>query len=642
MFMDKSKNIFAFILLALSLANIAVQYFSGSSIQGHLFNSDALYLPTLFSDIFSKGGHLKNWFLTPAPYFFPDYLTFLFAYLAGPNPYSQIIAFALIQVTLTFAAVWFIAKELENAPPFFTAITILVVLIWLALNAGDPFVLIFNSAYHYGAFLAAILLAALWIKYNKKNENTKIFFYPLIAFIAFISTLSDNVFLVQAIAPLIATQVLVSMGERDFSFKSKLPLILVAIFSLLGSISYKWIVANQTRYPANIGLDKLSSNLYDIYDLIYTLTINNPIYGFFFLFYIGVVLLSFIHLMRGEKEHSKVSWLAIFSFFSLCTTLVAVLLVTNLPITSRYLIPAVAWPVIIVFIFLSSRWRERFVSAATVISLLALASMSWTSYQLAKNNGIKTKYYSEEISCIDNALEKENLHNGIAQYWDAKYLQNFSRLNLNIAQHIDNLGEMYWITSKKYFKQSYDFAIISENAAPPYKISSDLLTRINGAPKLVKSCGSKSVFVYGKDKMRVRKIVAVGDSYTWKACELPTRIGKKTTDCEMQKKDNAQSGYVTFGPYDQLPTGNYTFEIAYSSAASKGETVGDWDAVLALPNEAKVLNNGLIAGTDGATENIVAKFALNSGQNMEKIEIRTRARPNVDLKVIYIRIGRVQ
>ena len=535
--MYKNKNIFAFILLALSLANIAVQYLSGSSIQGHLFNSDALYLPTLFSDIFSKDGQIKDWFLTPAPYFFPDYLTFLFAYLAGPNPYSQIIAFALIQVTLTFAAIWFIAKESESANPFFTAITILVALTWLALNAGEPFILITNSAHHYGAFLAAIFLATIWIKCTNKSEKPRnVYFYPLIAVIAFASTLSDNLFLVQAIAPLIATQVLISIAERDLSLKSKLPLIIAAIFSLLGSISYKWIVANQTRYPTNIGLDKLSSNLKDIYELFYTATINNPIFGFVFLFYIGIVLHSFIRLMRGEKENSKVSWLAIFSFFSLCTTLGAISLVTNLLVTSRYLIPALSWPVVIIFISLSSHWRERFVSAGIIISLLALASMSWTSYQLTKNNGIKTKYYPEEISCIDNALEKENIHNGIAQYWDAKYLQNFSRLNLNIAQHVDNLGEMYWITSKKYFKQSYDFAIISENAAPPYKISSDLLTRINGAPKLVKACGSKSVFIYGKDKMRVRKIVAVGDSYTWKACELPTIIGEKTTDCEMQKK----------------------------------------------------------------------------------------------------------
>ena len=73
-----------------------------------------------------------------------------------------------------------------------------------------------------------------------------------------------------------------------------------------------------------------------------------------------------------------------------------------------------------------------------------------------------------------------------------------------VNDQIDYYDEMHWITSKKYFKQSYDFAIISADAAPPFKISSQALTRINGTPKLVETCGRKLVFMYGKDKMRLR------------------------------------------------------------------------------------------------------------------------------------------
>ena len=640
--MTKTKITF-FFLLILSLANILASYVSGSAIQSHLFNSDALYLPTLFSDIFQNNAKLDDWFLTPAPYFFPDYPAFTLAYLIGSNTYSQVIAFALIQTALTFFAIWFVARVTTNVNSFLAASTTLVILIWLALSAGQPFALILKSAFHYGAFLSAILLVALWIKFdNEEKSKKKIATFLLMAAITYVTTLSDNLFLVQFIAPLIAIQILTSIAGRDFSLKNNAPLILLAVCSLLGSISYKWIVENQTRYPTAIGIDKLSSNLKDIYQLLHSATVDNPAFGLIFLLYIGIVLNSFTRIMRGEKEGSGLSWLATFSFLSFCATLAAVSLVTNLPITSRYLIPALSWPVIVVFIFLSYRLRDHFSNLAIAISLLTLLPMSWSSYHSIMRNGIAKEYYPEEISCIDNALEKENLHNGIAQYWDAKYLQNFSRLNLNVAQHFDNLGEMHWITSEKYFKQTYDFAIISENAAPPYKISSDALTRINGSPKFVKTCGSKLVFVYGKDKMRVKKIVAPGDSYTWKACELPTIIGEKTAACEMQKKDNSQSGYLTYGPDEQLQAGQYTFEIAYSSAATKGETVGDWDVVLALPKEAKVLKNGPITGTDGAAEKVAGNFALDAGQNLEKIEIRTLARPNVDLKIIYLRVSRVQ
>lgn len=641
--MKSLKVIFFCFFVFLTLGNIFVSYVSGFPFQGMLFNSDALYLPTLFADIFQNNGQIKDWFLTPAPYFFPDYPVFMLAYLMGMTPYSQIISFALIQTTLTFFAIWLVARVTTNVHSFIVASVALIVLIWLALSSGEPFAFILNSAFHYGAFLSAILLVALWIKFNnedKSKKNKVIFFF--IAAITCVTTLSDNILLVQFIAPVIATQVLTSIAVRDFSFKNKVPLILLTISGLLGTILYKFIVTNQTRYPTYIGVDKVFLNIIDIYELFHSTITNSPVFGVIFLLYIIIVINYFTQLMTGKGDGSKLSWLVIFSFLSFLATIGSVSLVTNLPVTIRYFIPAYSWPVIIVFIFLSYRLRNHFFTLASVTSLLALMSMTWSSYHLIVSNGIEKQYYPEDISCIDNALEKENLNNGIAQYWDAKYLKNFSKLDLNIAQHFERLDEMHWITSKEYFKQSYDFAIISENANSPYKLSSEVLVRINGAPKSVEHCGSRLLLMYDKDKMRVRKIISVGDSYTWKACELPTRIGEKTANCEMQKKDNVQQGYVTYGPYEPLKTGQYTFEIKYSSSASKRDSVGDWDVVIALPNEGKILEKGSIIGTDGVPERLVGNFTFDSEKDLTNIEIRTFARSNVDLKIIDLRIVRVQ
>jgi hypothetical protein len=177
-----------------------------------------------------------------------------------------------------------------------------------------------------------------------------------------------------------------------------------------------------------------------------------------------------ILLFRGDKKDFKLSWLALFSFLSLCVTLFTTLVVTNLQITGRYFIPALSWPIIIVLIFINNRFRDRFPLTAILISILALSAMSWSSYQLIKSNGIKEKYYPGDMACVDDILEKENVRNGIAQYWDAKHIQNLSRLKLNIAQHFDDLSEMHWITSKKYFKSTHDFAIITEAAHPPSQL----------------------------------------------------------------------------------------------------------------------------------------------------------------------------
>lgn len=649
--MQKKVNIAAVVLLTLCLVNMAVQYFSGHVIQAQLFNSDALYLPTLFADLLSSGGKVGDWFLTPAPYFFPDFPMFLLAYLAGHDPYIQIAAFALIQAIVTLAAVWFLAKETGTIRPFFAASTVLVALIWLGLNAGEPLSLIFNSAYHYGTFLVSVVLAALWLRFgngngngdgNGKKQHRKPVFYVLLAGLVFAATLSDNLFLVQFVVPIIATHLLVSLAARDFSWKNMLPLVCVIVSAALGSVSYKWIVAHHTRYGTNIGSDKLVSNLKEVAELFRAAFVGTPVFGVIFVLYLGVVLYSLVRLIQGKKDQARVGWLAIFSFLSLGATLGALLLVTNLAITGRYLIHAFTWAVIVLAFFLYGSLRERFVAGAGVLSLLAVASLSLVSYKLVNTNGFKIKYYPEEIVCIDNALQTAQVDNGIAQYWDAKYLQNFSRLHPNIAQHLDNLSEMPWITSQRYFKPSYDFAIVSEQAAAPFKLSPEVLARINGQPRQVVACGSKSVLVYGKNKLRIKKIADVGDAYTWKACELPTIIGDKKADCSMEKKDRAQPGYVTFGPYEPLPSGEYAFEIAYASLAGGTATVGDWDVVLALPQEAKVLNKGLMGGTAGVGGTIVGTFTLAPNQHMEKIEIRTLARPDVDLKVMHVRVQRVK
>ncbi len=641
---QRYKNILAFIFLALSFIAVIIHYHSRSDIVNYFFLSDSLYLPTLFEDIFIKGGKINDWFLTPSPYFFPDYPAFFIAYLIGNTPQSQMIAFALMQASLMLMAVFFIAKETSkiNSSNFTIATTTLIVLIWLALSAGEPFVFILLSAYHYGAFLSAILLVALWLKLNDNSSvKNQCFLLTLIGVFTFITTLSDTLFLVQFVAPLVATHVLISILDREFSLKKTLALIFIAICSFVGSISYKWIVANQTRYATNIGIENLSKNLKNISEIFYAAATGYPVFGIIFLLYLGVVLHSLILLLRGDKQDFKLSWLALFSFLSLCVTLFTTLVVTNLQITGRYLIPALSWPIIIVLIYINNRFHDRFALTAILISIFALSSMSWSSYQLIQSNGIKERYYPGDMACIDDVLEKENINNGIAQYWDAKHIQNLSRLKLNIAQHFDNLNEMHWITSKKYFTPTYDFAIITEVADPPFKISLEALTRLNGKPTLTKACGSRTVYIYGKDQMRVRKLVGVGDTYTWKACDLPSVIGKQTAECEMQKKDDAQSGFLTFGPYEQLKAGAYTFAIAYSSNASKGKPVGNWDALLAIPKGTNVLQDGLITGTDGSIETIIGRFQLSQEQNMGKIEIRTTAKKDVDLKIIYIRIERI-
>ncbi len=647
------KKLVASTLLFSSLVDIIVFYLGGHAFRGYLLeNSDLLYLPTLFSDLMSRGGRISDWFLTPAPYFFPDYPVYFVAYVLGSGTYSRLVIFSVAQTLLTFGAIWLLARRVSTSQTLMAAVTITIALVWLALNVGEPFVILFASASHYGSFVAAILLAALWIWYRTPQEQSgnSAWLLSAICAVAFLSTLSDNFFVVQALVPLVATVILVELAGQDVPTRQErflpvaawavlalavagliyrvpvppptinvawssaindqqratleakfhltdgdfrggrlwtyhmtdttranvgalvhdpdvqdtqhvdrqsfvvdgaagplrravatLPIgigvatfailgwvfvrsiwrelrerrpitrevlvLIPLVFAALGSLSYRFLVANPTRYPPSFGLDKAYDNLSDVYVGIYRTITSNPPYGVVCIGYLALVMFLLYRRINGSTDAGypqQLVWLAAFSILSLCSTFVVSGLMTDLPVMRRYLIPAFSWPVVIVVLFLGHYLGQRFFAVATVISVLAVAALSSNAYALARDSGLSARFYPAEISCIDDALEKDGLSNGIAQYWDAKYLQQFSRLNLSVAQYLENLEEMKWITSRKYFRDSYDFAIVSEDAEPAYKISSEALSRINGAPKRVVSCGNRTVYIYGKDKLRAR------------------------------------------------------------------------------------------------------------------------------------------
>jgi hypothetical protein len=650
------KRLVAFGLLFLGIANIIVAYLAGHSFRGYILeNADLLYLPTLFSDLMSKGGRISDWFLTPAPYFFPDYPLYFVAHVLGASTYARIVIFCVAQTLLTCFAIWLLAWQASRADPLTVAVTVTIALIWFALTLGEPFAILFASASHYGSFVSAIILVGLWMQYetNQDRRGSRVLL-PVIGAVVFLATLSDNFFIVQAIVPFVAATILVELADEPIrewrpllviawllsalmvptltyrlpipppavnvawssvvddeqraslearfhltdgyfrngrlwtyhltdttpanvgalvaspdvedtshidrqSFavdgasgplwravstvpiglvlsafvtlslvwlvrmwsdlrqgrplKRKLLVLTPVVFSALGSMSYNLVVTNHTRYTAAIGLEKAADNTRDVAEAVHRAIASSPAYGLLLVGYLALVpLVCYGRAGRWVRTNipKSLRWLVAFSFLSLCSTVVTATLMTDLPVMSRYLIPAFSWPVVVVLLFAGHALGERFFAVATVASLLGVVLLGAGSYELAQKNGLSRSYYPADIACVDNALERAGLSHGIAQYWDAKYLQQFSRLNLTIAQHLQDLEELKWITSSTYFRDSYDFAIISEDAEAMDKISSAALLRINGAPREVVSCGNRSVYLYGKSSLRTAERAASG------------------------------------------------------------------------------------------------------------------------------------
>ena len=507
----KRVNIVALMIIAVSLVNILAQYLAEGAIQKYAVNSDTLFWPTLLSDILAKGGSLSDWSLPPAPYFFPDLAIFLIAYLAGMGPHIQLLAFAVVQTTLVIVALWLLANRTATPNPLVCAAFIVATLSYLALtsnkpfdfSSSGPFVLMLVSVFHFGVFISSLFFLYLWLTVTDLNLDRKKYVAntSLMAILAFCSAISDSFFITQTIIPLIAMAFGQALIERRAIRQGiQTPLLIALLASAAGFFGDNLLTYTTTRPSPHIGITGSLQRLGHIVDLLISVVAVYPIFAIVIVSYIFIVVMPVHRFFSAPYSMSAFDWLSVFSLLSMLSTIVALLLLTNMPtIGARYLVPLYFWPVIVVALFAGHCFRRRFVSTTVAISVLMMTPLTVDSYELFQSRGMGVDYYPGEIACIDDALERTNARNGLAQYWDARYLQNFSKLKLNVAQYSVRLDQMNFFTSKHYFRQNYDFAISSGNVNNAWQIPVDALNRVGGKPALVKQCGSRTVYVYKKD-----------------------------------------------------------------------------------------------------------------------------------------------
>jgi hypothetical protein len=502
-----SIRTFASLLLPLfAVACLAVSYLTGQELRAGLMNADALYLPTLFDDLLRHGGRLSDWYLTPAPYFFPDYPMYLAAYWLGPDTYFQILVFGAIQCVLLFSAVCLLARVLRIDAALPCAAFSLTLFAWLALSAQEPFVLLLSNAWHFGGFLSAVLLVAAWKRYAESGSRRTLW---AACALAFLTTLSDSLFLLQAALPLACAAGARLLLERDYLAGRRrrvaLPLVLAAA-ALLGHMSYKVLVTNRTRYSAQMDFHHLASNLHDLHAIALRLWDALPLVVLGWLAFLAFALACAVRLALRRDPFGlprPLAWLLVFWLVSLAGALTVSLLVYNLPIAARYFIPALCWPILLAPLAAAHLLRGRAPAPILAGTLACALAIGVATAQQWRAHPIERAYYPTDTACVDRALASMDLHYGIAQYWDAKPFQRFSRQGMVLAQHIESLDELPWITTKRTFRPAYDFALIGPKAPPPHYIPPERLEAINGQPAARVTCGGYTLLLYGRDKLKV-------------------------------------------------------------------------------------------------------------------------------------------
>jgi hypothetical protein len=278
--------------------------------------------------------------------------------------------------------------------------------------------------------------------------------------------------------------------------------------ALLGQLGYKVLVMNHTRYSPHMNLQHIGVNAHDLAAIVEQLWNTLPLFVLCWLAFFGFAMACAASLaLRREpplKLPRRLAWLLVFWLTATAGLLAVSLLVYNVPVMARYFIAAACWPVLLAPLVVAHVLRARAAGIALAATLMGCALIGVATARQWQGHPLQMDYYPEEVACIDRALASMDLHHGIAQYWDAKTTQYFSHNGITLAHHDDQLAESHWVTSKRYFRPAYDFALVGPQRPAPYNIPPARLEALNGKPVSEARCGAYTVLLYGRDKLKVR------------------------------------------------------------------------------------------------------------------------------------------
>ena len=615
----------------------------------HLYNAEHMYIHVFFKDIFEKSGSIQDWHVALAPSFIPDYFLFLFAYIFSGNAYIQNAIYMVLQIIAFAGVILFALRQITTKEiSFITTASIIAFFVWLVILYGQPFIYLFINSYHFGIIILSVLNIALWLKYKQSNN---INYFLAIIFVCFVGAFSDAHFLPQSIAPLAVTIMLSAILFKDTPIrKAAILSFCVTMAGILGYFSLSLVPAQLRKTPAIPDLKGMGQELIRLFDFMGQHFISLPILSFILMIFTFIIIKQFYILLlkKNQLQQNKFDIiLQIYVILTIAGAMGFILLFSTVHVADRYLIPLLIFPTILVFLSLynSSKFANpRFhLCIFLAISMLSVGTL----IPRINKNGLHTNYYPDYLACIDEALGQTSLSNGIASYWGGKHIQAFSKLDLTLAQYItDNLTVFPRVTSGKYYRDSYDFAIINNFKfiashrilGHSYRLFKDKVINFSGNPKQIKECGGWTVMVYGKDGL----LSYVEGTHRWQACQLYSNIVSSCNEATgARSASQGKAGHLTYGPYTRMSSGGgrYNFEIRYSSTDAPSLQAGTWDVVLA--HQGGQLSAGQLTGTNGDISTIDGEFTMAEKDWGPSLEIRTFKHQPSQLTIYDIAITKI-
>ncbi len=459
--------ILLFLFGLLSLFFIVLFYASlPDSYLDQLFNTDSLYLPSLYKDFFIEHGKVTSWSFNSSPNFVPDMLLYFPMNWMIGNFRLTAIVFSLFQQMLLMFLVYSLLRRFfgKDANVYSGLIVLLSIIFLLSFLLGNEYYLSFlyvSNTFHVGTFVMALICLKLSFVYVEKKKTGIL---VLMLFLQLIAFLSDRLFLILFTAPAFFTFILFWKNRQSLILAISQLLVGLTGFIIFNNLSEWFHIKvgsphriNQISYffeALQVLIQHFTAILsrFDIVSLIWILAIISFITG-------GIIVLrNYRKILFGAQPDLPLVYL-LFSTFFFPMVIIAPLLNGNYTgfDTVRYIIFAfyvAIFNIPLILWFYRSQINPKVVRITGIILFTVLFGFGiflTSKINLVKQISHIANYYPPYVEMVDKVVAEENLKFGLANYWDAKFITMFSKSGVKIYSALDDLNAYYHVSNQDWY-----------------------------------------------------------------------------------------------------------------------------------------------------------------------------------------------
>ena len=492
------NNYWLIIAVLLSFLLIVLWFASLSEIELQtFFSSDALYLPSIYQDIFVDGNSFEGWTLNPAPNFFPDMLFFFILMGITCNFVISAFLFSIIQYFVIIFLFYAIFRKISSISPSVFALTLYLFsfFLFIFLTNNDDFYysfLILSNSYHNGMFVMSLTCLLLTLVFLKKESWTALI---AIFLLSAISYPSDKLFLIVYTCPILFTCIVLLIGK--YNKKKTIKLIITCISGILLGM----VISNQFAHNPVFNINQHHHN-FDIDSIITSWTVffdqmKSFLLGFSFksliiifsmISYIWTIYYCTSQFVKIKQGKNAISLLFIFEVFVLF--FVPIVLLTPI-LDGNYFNGGVIRYNYFVFIVLLFNFvlqtihffeekRYILIGVNCFCSIAISMYLIWSIHTKDFISGLQNyfTFYSEYARNLDAQFQDNStpVYGITNDYWYGKHATMFSKNEVRLYTissnatppfYVNNQNWFYGSNNSKYGNPEFTFLLWHKNESLP-------------------------------------------------------------------------------------------------------------------------------------------------------------------------------